>query len=832
LLLALYLIAWRNATGRDVKEFLKYNTLSNCADDHVLSIDRNPFGWSFDVAIKEFKRMGITLKREVNSDKLLDMEFLAKKIVKNDFKERQTLVNFGITPPRFLTCHNKERLVGKITALNPKFKTGQRIVRYKSYMYLCAHHKDVYDSLVVAIARLRPEQGVKRLKIPTYAEVMRRWYTKGMHTPEPDGFNVWNEEIEDEVSNVMVFSDVGLFSKIGQLLESIPEVFHPKFYESGLMRHVHKIFQNRFCWPYELIALRNQHARNTTSLWRLVSLTEYKFLSTIELANANSGMSAMELYTAHWLYFMLMSVMNKWDVTAELPGWVRWIDLKIVTLNFILDAKVPEVVEIVEFNIIRNLVIFLLSFIRLPFDLAVLPRFELPTIGRFIAVSLQKTWQALQPSGRADYTNLLNMINIHPLGMHFIVVAKTGTGKSTQMISSLQRLTGKRVIVIEPRQLLVQTIVDYMKSINPSTKIGGSTSGMTPMMDDVIVYSTFQSLLLRANLQDVNAIYVLDEAHIDEPIYKLAIGWLEQYTGTTVIYTTATPTNELYQAVGRVVEIDLGSVNVFRKVIINEKVKNFNQYIKRAADICVSAHPNDKILVFLPTVVHIMRFEQLVGEKVGVVKRGTAFIDPRFRVFAATRVADAGLTLPDVSIVVTSDVDWAVYDNSGLDKPAGSNVASGFVRLTPQIVSQREGRTGRTCDGTVFKITITEIQVLTQENTARDWLSNIGLVAKDHLNLLPQSIRMGMLALISRSSELEETDAYKYLGVAEMEASTDPYGFQGGSRRDETLEGTRRLRRLKSPEGAMITWFTGNNLELSQYDMYSTSDQVEDYYME
>lgn len=80
-------------------------------------------------------------------------------------------------------------------------------------------------------------------------------------------------------------------------------------------------------------------------------------------------------------------------------------------------------------------------------------------------------------------------------------------------------------------------------------------------------------------------------------------------------------------------------------------------------------------------------------------RRAALSVGPQRKVIVATNVAESGLTIPNVAAVI----DCGLYKQPWVDEVTGT------YALVPSMVSrsaavQRAGRTGRTCDGVVFRL--------------------------------------------------------------------------------------------------------------------------------
>jgi len=90
-------------------------------------------------------------------------------------------------------------------------------------------------------------------------------------------------------------------------------------------------------------------------------------------------------------------------------------------------------------------------------------------------------------------------------------------------------------------------------------------------------------------------------------------------------------------------------------------------------------------------------------------------IDQSASVFISTSVSDAGLTIPDVSFVLSPDVDVTVLQTEDTPKAV-------YFKLPSTTISQRAGRTGRTSDGAFLLYQISDVETSSLSYSLPDYL--------------------------------------------------------------------------------------------------------------
>jgi hypothetical protein len=310
------------------------------------------------------------------------------------------------------------------------------------------------------------------------------------------------------------------------------------------------------------------------------------------------------------------------------------------------------------------------------------------------------------------------------------IAAPTGVGKSTRFISTLNDWTSRPVVVVEPRHILVEGLTEYMTDLVAPKVVGGSTSGMVLPKGCNIIYGTVQSLLQRPNLLNSRYLWVIDEAHLDEPHYDFMKRFLEN-AQIPHVRLTATP-----DPLDEIVELEVHKTwSTDREDLI---VTDLRAYAKVVIDKITVSFPTLRWLVFVPSLAMAETVAGGLSATCCLISSKSSFIDPNARVFISTKVSDAGLTIPDVDCVMSTNVDVQVNtDNPGPHDITKTTVSS-YYKLSETTLIQRVGRVGRTRNGSAFIYHVTGMQLVDKRTTAYDELIALGSLvvateAYDHL---------------------------------------------------------------------------------------------------
>jgi hypothetical protein len=154
----------------------------------------------------------------------------------------------------------------------------------------------------------------------------------------------------------------------------------------------------------------------------------------------------------------------------------------------------------------------------------------------------------------------------------------------------------------------------------------------------------------------------------------------------------------------------------------------------------------DKVLIFAPTKAQGLSIG--AGFRPCFLNSDTPEVDEKAEVYIATKVADAGLTIPDVSRVYTSDVDFSIESTLTFDQEA---ISAGhrtlddtdnrhYYRISEATIRQRRGRTGRTNDGAFFLYKLSHQQVSDVVYSPIDYLRSMAPSVSRSVRYFPSDV--------------------------------------------------------------------------------------------
>jgi hypothetical protein len=748
MLIANYLFSWRAVTGLRAREFFNYNTLANFGDDHVLGWDP-VFGWSPQKGWEAMKRLGTIMRDEAPGQDYLPLKglspppgvkdwrdakfsFLSKKPLPLSPEIVSELKAAGISLDiSFATCHDRERLLGKIKGKVLHSKASNLKATYEAllgYMSLTAHHHDIYTELAKTavtyyLARRRQVLGTK-VKVqppPSYREVLRAWYdgeVKFLPEDSPMG-----DDLDLELS---VFTTPDHFGLFVRWLSDFPTLLSPRYRNLRWADWIQNKLSRQLSWPLAFIAIANGSQFDPAQARLLAARTPYAFLrSDLLIPSPVPNLTFGVLAFRHYIFMLYLRVFNARKYFTPLDLF-RLLDAFWINSVFILTGRVSQSVVELDLHILDTILIFLLSYLHFELPFGPFPYF-IPTPTDFVAQAFTRFVSYFSPSGSIDLQPVraaLERLMSTPSNK-FVLDAPTGTGKSTRMVNFIQTVVRRPVIVIVPRRLICIGVGSYMQSLYPQSGICIGTEGHSPDPNFRILYTTVQYLFLHPSLRRPDSFYVCDEAHVAEPHYVVLMNYL---LGSTIhsIFMTATPTETL----NTLPLVKVPAVNNFSVVTGEPKLmRDFKVYQDFVVSFCNERTSIERILVFLPTLKMLESVAARLFNKSCFLSSKHDVIDESASVFLSTSVADAGITIPDVSIVITTNLDIAVLNDG--------KFISYFV-LPRHILLQRRGRTGRTSNGVFIEIHLSDEITNPVAYTFGDFLSMMRPAVQQSLPFFPK----------------------------------------------------------------------------------------------
>ena len=310
-----------------------------------------------------------------------------------------------------------------------------------------------------------------------------------------------------------------------------------------------------------------------------------------------------------------------------------------------------------------------------------------------------------------------------------ILTAPTGSGKSTQTPQFLLGRMNGRVLVLEPRRIAARSLAARVaaerktalgEEIGYQVRFDNRTSPRTNVVFQT--YGVFiQQLLKNPELPGVGAV-LLDEFHERTLECDLALAWLKalrlkRRPDLKIVVMSATldagplaaylPNAERIDVPGRMFPVDVRHLpSDAREEPARSALRALNLLSKEGID--------GSILIFMPGLREIRRSVTVLGpwcreQKMEIhslhgsmsLEEQQRVMDPEapHRVIIATNVAETGLTIPGVTIVI----------DSGLHRVAGYDAARGIntlyvARISRGSAAQRAGRAGRTAPGRCVRL--------------------------------------------------------------------------------------------------------------------------------
>ncbi|QUN00481.1 RNA-dependent RNA polymerase [Morchella esculenta fusarivirus 1] len=711
---ALYLLAWARLTGQPAGEFRRHNELSIYGDDHVLSIDdMAPSAWTFKNIQALLKTWDIDMRLEVgdyeSGSPFHLTPFLSKFARKPTFVDKEECMTAMGFVPEIIVIHDVDKLMAKALAPNVRSNPADRMERLLSMIRLTAHRPDAYNMFAIAIFRLGqqwPNLSAKAEKIPSYNTVVQQWYNPKSNIPEKVDITVDDPETEAEF--VYHIGEWNLLDLVTHFASIVPDVVNPKIYNFGYVNILYRKTKTLLEWPKQLIAISNK-LTTQGAVADALRQSAYDWIPVeepLDHCEINTG----TLLVRHWLYLAL-----RMKFSFSYAAIIDTFQKKVYDMGFILNGKIPVKVRKLDLPLWNLSLVVALNFVYVPdfwvADMIInqeLPRIDL-IAKKCFSIITNRIWSFVPPGFR----NLKGILAVGK-GELVLITSPTGSGKSTAMVNYLAGEVIKegyeKLVVIEPRALLVKSLVAYMNKAFSDFYYSGATSGMKLDERADVWYVTPQELFIKPEyFINEHRVYLVDEAHLDEIFVKAACEYLPRQNCLTLA-ATATPSDFLKTISTYEVALDLPVVYFTKEETLFINAKNSKE-IKRAYIALVNGlvKAQDRVygtwLIFCPKIPYVDDLSILLPGKTQAIVRGTNKIIEGCKFYIATSVADVGLTIPDVDFVITLGV------KPTRDHPTTKN----WDLLDHQTYLQRRGRTGRTNNGTCYKVDVIGLPIVPEK---------------------------------------------------------------------------------------------------------------------
>nr|WEU34442.1 ORF1 [Fusarium pseudograminearum fusarivirus 1] len=688
----LYLFAWKELTGLSAREFVHFNELSDYGDDHVLSfLATKPAAWNFKNIQKVMARWGVENRLEA-SGSLDSIPFLSKFSRRLTAEDRAVFAKYQVPLPKRVVYHDRDRLLGKMVARIKTSDPRYRAKRLLSYLSLTAHHEDIYNGISRVLTRSSTmKRAIKQMgvNIPTYQKVLSDWYHPTTHSVT---------DVFDEVAGEA--NDAGLVFSYGQVtwvdsflgtLSMVPDFVNPAIFNFGYDRLLQIQARRWLSWPIEFLSAQNG-VSSSSELRSMIGKSCYSSLIVDVFSQAFEPTSASSHLARHWVYLFWF-----WSSrSAARSSWLSGITYKLNQVQFTLNGTINAEFAVIGWKLADLCVIAACSLIPptpflAPICDIMLPRVDL-LINTIVGVFIGLFWTNVPP----NYKEVTHLVRQLPsMRGPLLVQAGTGTGKSTSFIKHLSLVVGARynkIIVIEPRSALVRSLVPYVRD-TLLVDATGCTAGYDFDPTRKVWYMTPQEAILRhRHTFDRGNLIVVDECHLGEAAYRVIQPFLKSQSHLDSIYLTATPSAFNFEQCEASVELNIANVwhvavdhPVSRAAEVGAYLKDYRALVLD----CLRGLPRiSKVLVFYPSKEGAVSFADSIDRPVSFLNSGSH--DTTGSVILSTSVADAGLTIPAVDLVISPCLDYTT---------TGFGLEVTYALLNQMQIKQRQGRTGRTNNG-------------------------------------------------------------------------------------------------------------------------------------
>lgn len=691
-----YLCVWKSLTGLSAHEFRYYCKLSNYGDDHILSwLQTAPSVWNKSNIMHKMTSFGVGLRDEEPSGDLFKMSFLSKFARKPNTEDIKMFEKLRMPIPKVVVFHDRNKLIGKCYAPSKDyhFNRDYRIKRLVSYLDLTAHQEDVYQKIHADVLSLLTVDGIRKrspVPIPTYEDVVAKWYNPLSHVVEE------SPEVDPEAM-IMDYSAQGYLEHFVNALSVLPDLINPAIYNMGYTNYFMSLCGPRLHWPIELLR-RSNDCLTDVHLVAVARKTPYDFLvSDPRITSSHTDHTNGGLLLKHWAFCALRGPIWK----PRIADTVQYIDKKLADLNFLINGHVQTTIRRLDLPILQILLVASLDFIP---DIPLLEGFMLVKIPSFSSLVeamygmvVNTFWSRVPPNMKQVASSLDNM---GPEAPCVLVEAPTGTGKSTTLVSFVHKFYTygyNRLIIVEPRAALPLALVPYLRS---AFSIDAFVVGENNKFHDSmrVIVTTPQEVLLHEDWLNATNLFFIDECHVHEPAMN-AVMKITKHLRLNRIMATATPSEKNLADADVHVPMTIANVWSINEINMQTHVlpagTTYSDYYSHYQNVVVGicrSQPLCKYLIFVIDLAHAESMALALPGRSCILSSQSKEIDKRAQYFVATSVADVGITIPNVDWVLTSNLQRSM----GLN---GTTTTTSITRISPALVKQRKGRTGRTNNG-------------------------------------------------------------------------------------------------------------------------------------
>nr|QGA30970.1 polyprotein [Trichoderma harzianum hypovirus 1] len=743
----LMLKAWHEITGRPYAEFYDTVMFSTYSDDNYWSTDLDPQVFSAELVSEYWLRRGVQVRVEGSSDNLGDISFLSKRLSLSDDHLQEVKDLTGMAP-RVAIVHDRERLLQKFSDYKKRNTLRYRWEKYTALQMNCAHHRDVFDKVGEYLDVLEKEllkrphnrKFIQQHPRKTYVEVLNLMYqptdkTKQgliVHSVEETTLQKLEGWWDTLRANIMTFdSDANTYARVLQQFTGLLEigglnVEDPSLFLKGPgeLRHddeftlEHHLYLLNGCpesfekmqmlaskspfsafmdiegfWPRREVYSLSEETANGLRVKVLMLMGIYTLVAWLEQALfavpvvgpiyrvfcTAKYMSEKAYSRLNSLYYAMFGDSSL--VISSLMPKDRYFSIKVVAHNIWCSTTALDIWDHPgDVGALQNFVDTILKFGQdihnLAFEGDISVVLPIPGTGERDKSADKRAWVGL------DHHDSVLACKDHLVeGAIPLITAETAAGKSTDFISSLSQ-EYDTVIVACPRTILVE-----QNPVAATRLYAGCSDKLTP---GVINFGT--AGYLRRILGDLpnNSILVLDEFH---ELYEDGLWLLERYPGQCITIS-ATPK---FFGSDRLTNVHLTKSRALGHKITEEYRDGAGSREEAWEALRQFGETQDKVLVVLPSVRMVKTFEEhatrlFSNKRVCTLFRNNTEVKDADWYFA-TSVVDAGLTIPNLTVVIDTGWSLGFVEGEFVKRPSSHNVSE-----------QRRGRTGRTNDGTYIRL--------------------------------------------------------------------------------------------------------------------------------
>jgi len=816
ILKTLYWLAFKDATGMDTETFMKEIFLKNYADDNIIAWDKDYYDSdgnlvTFETLQRSLKAYGVDLKLE-NSDRE-KISFLSKKCRPATEWEKEIVPGLEMA-----IYHVPQKL--KMKFAHDYKSCGapvRQLERAAGYLMLSAHNEEFYQevrTLVESLGNRFP--AIKKTHhwkwaTQTYEEVLKRWYS-------PLDQHLWKYlHLIGETNNKPIKAPAFSIELVNGLLDSwcmFVDAFNVSIASVGLQYigayTYTRLIKDDLLMPLVAICLR--HNSDLSNIKYTLSrigldfidtralLADHNFVETFshslrQKRTQRQIVALINRYLALFkIYHFLSSFIPRLPILVLFRLVVRLFNIslnKLAAFNFYATGDILEYDSFDIFNPIKG---FLFAFIIKiwPFLYVLdcnlrmsiqnladwIDSFHQDKIQENIGMIANNIKAATNPLVKEDVEQAWEFEQAYralfsPGKKYATFAARTGYGKSTWFAKYLLKYYSQ-VIVVGPRRNLAISTSEYMSDFVKD--VGCWTHG-SQKRTGRLIYATMDSFLIHYDTISPDSCILVDEAHIPENSYKMAIPlFLEAKKFHHLAFMTATPGKFLKENTRFVDMTDRAgkACNLEIKPIVPIALREYKAMLANLVQI----PSTKKRLLFVNTRNEV---NYLVGLSKGLacgIYSGHTAVNDLAQNYITTKVCDVGVTIKDLDEVYVHDLDLSLDESK--------NPHYTYVKW--DTIRQRCGRAGRTRDGVAYVYHIVDVGVEKKEPSLGEMLKQSPAIAvsSDWYNSLEPKGKATYFETFGVDRSLTHSELLKFQGLDTEEVDKPTCNVCGSDEINET----------------------------------------------